>query len=61
MADVMLDEVTREPYYLARVEVDQSTLPENVHQRLRPGMPADIIITTSERTMLQYLVGQPSR
>ena len=56
-ADAMLDEYTKEPYYLARVVVDTSTLPPDVHERLIPGMPADVLITTGERTLLQYLVG----
>lgn len=56
-ADAMLDEYTKEPYYLARVVVDTSTLPSDVHERLIPGMPADVLITTGERTLLQYLVG----
>jgi HlyD family secretion protein len=56
-ADAMLDEYTKEPYYLARVLVDSSTLPADVRERLIPGMPADVLITTGERTLLQYLVG----
>ncbi len=49
------------PYYLARVAVDRSELSkigENV--RLTPGMPADVMIVTGERTMLNYLL-QPFR
>jgi multidrug efflux pump subunit AcrA (membrane-fusion protein) len=53
----MLDAYTKEPYYLARVVVDTSTLPADVQERLIPGMPADVLITTGERTLLQYLVG----
>jgi HlyD family secretion protein len=56
-ADAMLDAHTKEPYYLARVVVDTSTLPADVQERLIPGMPADVLITTGERTLLQYLVG----
>lgn len=56
-ADAMLDEYTKEPYYLARVVVDTDTLPAEVQERLVPGMPADVLITTGERTLLQYLVG----
>ncbi len=56
-ADAMLDAYTKEPYYLARVVVDTSTLPVDVQERLIPGMPADVLITTGERTLLQYLVG----
>jgi HlyD family secretion protein len=56
-ADAMLDAYTKEPYYLARVVVDASTLPADVQERLVPGMPADVLITTGERTLLQYLIG----
>ncbi len=55
-ADAMEDEYTREPYFLARVVVDSATIPEEVHDRLVPGMPADVIIITGERTLLQYLI-----
>lgn len=56
-ADAMLDDYTKEPYYLARVIVDTSTLPADIQERLIPGMPADVLITTGERTLLQYLIG----
>jgi hypothetical protein len=53
----MIDETTKEPFYLARVVVDPATVPEKVARRLIPGMLADVLITTGERTMLQYLAG----
>ncbi len=56
-ADVMLDDYTKEPYYMARVEVDPKTVPAEIQKRLQPGMPADVLITTGERTALQYLIG----
>ncbi len=56
-ADVVLDDYTKEPYYMARVEVDPKTVPAEIEKRLQPGMPADVLITTGERTALQYLVG----
>lgn len=56
-ADVMLDDYTKEPYYMARVEVDTQTVTDEVKRKLQPGMPADVLITTGERTILQYLVG----
>jgi HlyD family secretion protein/epimerase transport system membrane fusion protein len=56
-ADRLTDEGTRQPYYLARVEVDRGEIrrlgPEIV---LVPGMPADILIVTGERTMAEYLL-----
>ena len=54
--DTMEDDYTREPYFLARVIVDASTIPEEAHDRLVPGMPADVLIITGERTLLQYLI-----
>ena len=43
------------PYYLARVEVADSAVPEDIRERLTAGMPADVIITTGERTVVEYL------
>jgi HlyD family type I secretion membrane fusion protein len=45
-----------EPYYLARVEVSDENVPEQLKGRLVPGMPADIFIATGERTMVEYLL-----
>ena len=55
-ADRLVDDHTRQPYYLARVEVDRAHLEsaaQNVH--LIAGMPADVLIVAAERTMLSYL------
>ncbi len=47
----------QQPYYLARVAVDRSELAKvGKNVRLTPGMPADVMIVTGERTMLNYLV-----
>ncbi|MAL95574.1 MAG: hemolysin secretion protein D [Haliea sp.] len=48
------------PYYLARVAVELESLSAHDRGRLVPGMPADVLITTGERTLLQYLL-QPAR
>jgi HlyD family secretion protein/epimerase transport system membrane fusion protein len=56
-ADRLIDEHTGEPYFLAKIEVDPSELeriaPDIV---LSPGMPADVMILTGERTLLDYLM-----
>lgn len=60
-ADSLTDEQTGHSYYLARVEVDReqlSGLGKDVH--LIPGMPAEVLIVTSERTLFGYLL-QPFR
>jgi HlyD family secretion protein/epimerase transport system membrane fusion protein len=55
-ADRMIDDVTKQPFYLARVEVDRDRLKEIGPQiELVPGMPAEVLIVTGERTMFQYL------
>ena len=44
------------PYYLARVEVDEKDIPEEIGGRLSAGMPADVIITTGERTVANFIL-----
>ena len=56
-ADRLLNERDGTPYYKGVVEVDPielSELDDNVE--LYPGMPADVMIKTGERTFFQYLV-----
>ncbi|RXV59037.1 HlyD family type I secretion periplasmic adaptor subunit [Roseovarius sp. A46] len=43
------------PYYLARIEVEESEVPEDIQGRLTPGMPADVIIKMGERTVVNFL------
>ena len=60
-ADSILDQATGQRYFLARVEVDHEglgKLPAEVP--LSPGMPAEVLITTGERTMMQYLMAPVS-
>ena len=53
--DRLVDQATGQPYIFARVEVDRESLaaiaPEN---DLVPGMPAEVLILTGERTVLRY-------
>lgn len=53
--DRLTDEKTGAPYYLALVAVRDTDLPPDLKDRLRPGMPADIVFPTGERTVLDYL------
>lgn len=45
------------PYYLARVEVSPEGLESlaSLHLELLPGMPAEVLIRTGERTFFEYL------
>ena len=56
-ADSLVDEMTGQPYFLARVEVPQESL-EGLDEdiRLAPGMPAEVMIMTGERTALNYIL-----
>lgn len=58
-ADRLIDEQTGHPYYLARVEVTDGGRQRLGGLVLVPGMPAEVLIKTGERTFLQYLV-QPA-
>jgi HlyD family secretion protein/epimerase transport system membrane fusion protein len=56
-ADRLIDENTKQPHYLARVEVDREELRRtDPDVQLVPGMPAEVLIMTGERTFIQYLV-----
>ena len=59
-ADRLTDERTGQPYYLARVQVTESGQHKLGDRKLLPGMPADVLIKTGTRTMLQYIL-QPAR
>lgn len=58
-ADRLINEETGMPYYLARVTMTEEGTRALGSLRLQPGMPAEVLINTGERTMLQYLV-QPA-
>ena len=54
--DVITPENANEPpYYLARVTVDEKDIPEEIRDRLTAGMPADVVITTGERTVINFI------
>jgi HlyD family type I secretion membrane fusion protein len=53
------DRVTRpngaESWFVATVELDTAALRNQPHLRLQAGMPAELYVTTSERTLFEYL------
>ena len=54
-ADRLVDERTGAPHYEARIALDAEQ-PELADLTLQPGMPAEVIIVTGERTALDYLI-----
>ncbi|MBN2885566.1 MAG: HlyD family type I secretion periplasmic adaptor subunit [Chromatiaceae bacterium] len=55
-ADRLIDEQHGYPYFLARVEVSEQERQRLGDLKLLPGMPAEVIIVTGERTVLSYLL-----
>ncbi len=59
-ADRLVDdsEGRKVPYYLARVDISAAGLQALANAKfvLLPGMPAEVLVSTGERTMLQYLI-----
>jgi protease secretion system membrane fusion protein len=49
------------PYYLARVEVTPDGVTKLQGRQLRPGMSADVVIKTGERSFMTYLTDPISR
>lgn len=54
-ADAVRDEATHQPYYEVKVSVQVAQFPEKIREKLKPGMMADVLIATGERTVLAYL------
>ena len=55
-ADRLKDEATGEAFFTARIELDDPNDPHLEGLTLLPGMPAEVLIRTGERTLVQYLV-----
>jgi HlyD family secretion protein len=55
--DRLLDESTHQYYYLGLVSLNRGDIPDEYRSRVRAGMPAEIIVSSGERTVLNYLVG----
>ncbi|EJT83920.1 HlyD family type I secretion membrane fusion protein [Pseudomonas putida S11] len=55
-ADRLMDEESKQPYYLAQVEVTQDGMALLGSNHIRPGMPATVTIKTGERNLLSYLL-----
>lgn len=60
-ADALSDQATGIPFYLARIKpaVSPSELPDNM--QLYPGMPAEVMVLTGERTFMGYLMAPLTR
>lgn len=55
-ADRLIDEESRQPFYLAQIEVTTEGMAMLGANRIRAGMPASVTIRTGERNLLSYLL-----
>lgn len=55
-ADSLVDERTGERYFEAQVRIDAARNSWLAGREIPPGLPADLLIRTGERTALQYLI-----
>lgn len=60
-ADRLLDPVTQVPYYLARVVITPEGHALLGQRQLQPGMPAEVIFKTGERSLLTYWMAPLTR
>ena len=55
-ADRLNDDASHEPYYLGVISVNKLRIPEELRERLRAGMPAEVLVPLGKRPVLSYLV-----
>jgi len=54
--DLLVNEQTGVPYYLARVIVTEEGMKKLGKRQLQAGMPVEVVVITGERSMLTYLL-----
>lgn len=54
--DRIVDEQSKQAFFLARIVVDKKDIPTIVKDRIKAGMPAEVIVPTGERTVMNYLI-----
>lgn len=54
--DRLTDEQSKQPYFLARITVEDNEIPKEIRGDLTAGMPADVMVPTGDRTVASYLV-----
>ncbi len=54
-AATSIDQATGQPFYLAEISISETELAKLGDNRLRPGMPLEVFITTEDRTAISYL------
>jgi HlyD family type I secretion membrane fusion protein len=47
----------QQPYFSVKVMIDYSRVPDEIAKKIQPGMQAEVLISTGERTALAYFLG----
>ena len=55
-ADSLIDQESKLPIYIARIEISDEEVARLEEKILQPGMPADVFILTGDTTPLEYLI-----
>lgn len=59
--DLLVDQHTGAGYYLARIRITPGGMKTLGARQMQPGMPAEVIIKTGERSLLKYLLSPLSK
>ena len=54
--DRLIDEINKQPYYLALIDVREDNIPEKYRGKVTSGMNVEVIVPTIERTALDYII-----
>jgi hypothetical protein len=54
--DRLIDETTKQPYFLALIRVSNETVPPEYRAKMTPGLNTEVIVPTRERTALEYVI-----
>ena len=54
--DRLVDEQSKQSYYLTLVDVPEENIPERYRGQVAPGMNVEVIMPTRERTALNYII-----
>jgi HlyD family type I secretion membrane fusion protein len=54
--DRIIDEQSKQPYFLARIVINKDNVPAMVKDHIRAGMATEVVVPTGERTVISYLV-----
>jgi HlyD family secretion protein len=54
--DRIIDDTTKQPFYRGIVSIDKAQIPAELRGHIRAGMPSEVIVSSGERTVLNYLI-----